>query len=291
MKISVVIPNFNGQTLLERFLPLLYKSLEYTNLSYEIIVVDDCSTDDSVSFLKQNYNEITLIEKKVNEGFGLTANAGIMRSSGDYLLLLNSDISLSESYISDCLEPFKKEDLFAVMGIANDDSSHPQTGGILYRKGFFKIRKVRNTSDAQTHFVSGANAIFDTKKLKELGGFNPIYSPYYYEDDDLSFRALQKGWKSLFLKDAHCFHLGSHTIKNNCNKNKVKQIYFRNKLIFNYLYTKSPKNVFLVKTFLIDVLPQVFIGKFWMMKSFRNCLTKVRAILFALVYQAEILVN
>ena len=73
--LSVILPNYNGRQLLQRNLPSLFTALK--GLEHEVIVVDDCSGDDSVSFLQQHYPQITLIQNPHNLGFSATCNAGI----------------------------------------------------------------------------------------------------------------------------------------------------------------------------------------------------------------------
>lgn len=273
--LTVLIPNYNGKGLLKQFLPSIFDALAYANVSYEFIVVDDCSTDDSVSFLASNYPEITVLENSTNQGFALTCNKGIAAASGEKLLLLNSDIKLDPSYIKTCLDRFKGDKTFAVSGIAKDNSLRPQRTGVLFSKGFCSIKKKKNTDSNETHFVSGANSMFDTQKLKQIGGFNPIYSPYYFEDDDLSMRAHKRGWKSFFVKEAECLHLGAHTIKTCSQKKKIKEIYFRNKFIFNHLHSSSPQYLYNIKSFSVSVLPRLLIGQFWIWNSFFEYTRKI----------------
>ncbi|MBL1407808.1 glycosyltransferase family 2 protein [Sphingobacterium faecale] len=277
MTITVLIPNYNGRTLLEKFLPSVFASLDVARAEYEFIIVDDCSSDSSVEFLRSNYPEIKVIQNDKNLGFSKTCNRGIMAAQGDRLLLLNSDIQLTPNYIKVCLESFVDQNTFAIMGQAIDSSCKPQTTGILYKQRIFSVKKYANHSNNETHFVSGANSVYDTNKLKELRGFNPIFSPYYFEDDDLSFRAMQKGWKSYFIKEAICFHLGSSSIKSAAKKRKIKRIYFRNKLIFNRLHCKSSTSSFNRKVLATTVLPKYCAGQFWIWNSYRDSLTLMQS--------------
>ena len=87
--VSVVIPNFNGRQLLERYLPAVEIALRHPSVSAsEIIVSDDCSTDDSVAFLHKNYPNVIVIESARNEGFAPASNRGIARATMDYVLML-----------------------------------------------------------------------------------------------------------------------------------------------------------------------------------------------------------
>lgn len=268
MLLSVLIPNYNGKELLKKNIPSIQAALEYAGVSHEIIIVDDCSTDSSSEFLRENYPEIIIIQNDVNLGFSKTCNRGIAQCKGTYTLLLNSDIELTQTYIQKCLSHFTKDDIFAVTGIAIDNSSHPQTTGVLYRKGLFSIKKYANHINNETHFVSGANSIYDTDKLKQLKGFNPIFSPYYFEDDDLSYRAMLNDWKSYFIKDAICFHQGSASIKSAASKRKIKRTYFRNKMIFNRLHSGASTSIFNNKLLALDIFPKVCLGKIWILGSY-----------------------
>jgi len=272
MLLSVLIPNYNGKELLKKNIPSIQAALEYAGVSHEIIIVDDCSTDSSIEFLQQNYPEIIVLENAVNLGFSRTCNHGIAKSKGNYLLLLNSDIELSQTYIQKCLSHFTNDNIFAITGIAIDNSSQPQTTGVLYRKGLFTIKKYANHIDNETHFVSGANSMYDSAKLKQLNGFNPIFSPYYFEDDDLSYRAMLKNWKSYFIKDAICFHQGSASIKSSASKRKIKRTYFRNKMIFNHLHSNISDKTANLKILTLNVIPKLIIGQFWIWRSFSNYL-------------------
>jgi GT2 family glycosyltransferase len=274
--LSVIIPNYNGRILLEKFLPSVFSALAYAKVHYEFIIIDDFSKDSSIEFLKTEHPEIKIIQNKTNLGFAKTCNKGIMAAKGEKILLLNSDIQLTESYIKTCLDNFVGENTFAVMGLPIDQNPKSQTTGLLFKQGYFLIKKQKNFNNNETHFVSGANSLYDTKKLQQLQGFNPIFSPYYFEDDDLSFRAMKMGWKSYFIKEAICYHLGSSTIKSAAKKSKIKRVYFRNKLIFNRIHCKSSTTSFNIKALATSVLPKCFVGKFWMWNSYKEFLILIQ---------------
>jgi len=98
--ISVVIPNYNGEKLFPRTLAPLLSVMQQTNLPFEIFIVDDCSTDGSIHYIEENFPEIKVIRSEVNKGFSATINKGIFASQYELVLLLNSDIILTEGYFS-----------------------------------------------------------------------------------------------------------------------------------------------------------------------------------------------
>jgi GT2 family glycosyltransferase len=114
--ISVVIPNYNGKTLLEQNLPHVIEALQKSGMEYEIIISDDASTDNSVAFVKQNYPFIYLITSQSNQGFSVTINKGIMASTCDLVFALNSDVQVSPEYFQSQLKYFEAKDTFGVMG-------------------------------------------------------------------------------------------------------------------------------------------------------------------------------
>src|SRR3989344_690195 len=119
-KISVIIPNFNGKELLAKNLPDVIKNCP----NCQIIVVDDGSDDESVEFLKKNFREIEVIESKKNEGFAKTVNLGAQKARGDYLLLLNTDVSTKPGFLQKALDHFEKNKTNKIFAVGLCDISH-----------------------------------------------------------------------------------------------------------------------------------------------------------------------
>lgn len=242
--ISVVIPNYNGKHLLEANIPSVLEALRFTEAEKEIIVIDDASTDSSVQFMKQHYPNIQLTVNETNQGFSPTINKGIFAAKHQLVLCLNSDVELSPDYFKHQLKYFEKADTFGVMGkIIDQADKHLQDAG-KYPKISFKGIKgsynyIPNSLPTEmwlpTFFLSGANALIDRKKLIELGGFNELFAPFYFEDADLGIRAWRIGWKCYFEPQAVCMHALSSTIKK-LQSDKVKTIIERNRILFNYLH-------------------------------------------------------
>lgn len=242
--ISVVIPNYNGKHLLEVNLPSVFTALKFANLKYEVIVVDDASIDDSVSFVQQHYPEIILLKNELNKGFSPTINKGIFAAKQELVLALNSDVQLTEDYFVEQLKYFEKPDTFGVMGhITDTDSPRVQDSGkfpsIRFKgiKTTYNYIPLANTSEKwlPSFFLSGANALMDRNKLMELKGFDEIFAPYYYEDADLGIRAWRAGWCLYVEPKSVCMHSISSTI-GKVKPEKVKIIAERNRIILNHLH-------------------------------------------------------
>ena len=104
MKVSVIIPNYNGQKLLADNLPHVLKACP----NCEIIVVDDASTDNSVSFLNSKFPQIKIIQNKSNMRFAKTCNFGAQKAEGDILVFLNSDVRPEKDFLPHVLKHFEK---------------------------------------------------------------------------------------------------------------------------------------------------------------------------------------
>jgi GT2 family glycosyltransferase len=243
--ISVVIPNYNGKILLEENLPYLIEALNKSGMDYEIIISDDASTDNSVSFIKKNYPFIYIITSQSNHGFSITINKGIMASTCDLVFALNSDVQVTQDYFLSQMKYFENKDTFGVMGriigLNNDsiqDGAKYPIKTLLSIKSTFNyiLKKPSDEKKTPSLFLSGANALMDRKKVQELGGFDEIFSPFYGEDVDLSLRAWRLGWRCYYEHNAICRHPSSTTINAFHKKKKVKIISLRNKLVFHSIH-------------------------------------------------------
>jgi len=238
MTASIVIPNFNGEKLLEKNLPFVLAAKEnLVNDIIEIIVVDDGSQDNSAKFVKENYPEIKLIKHTKNRGFSTTVNTGARMSKGELLVLLNSDVVPEKDFLVSAMKLFKEKDIFAV-------SLHEK--GYTWAKGFFKdgylqIGPGKETSKPHISFwVSGGSGVFRKEMWKKLGGMDEkLLSPFYWEDIDLCYRAAKRGWKILWDSDSHVEHKHESTISKLPRK-YVERIRERNQLLFIWKNIHSP---------------------------------------------------
>lgn len=245
LNISVVIPNYNGVHLFPETLPALYKALENTGRLYEIIIIDDCSKDSSIDYLNQHYPDIKLLQNELNSGFSVTINKGIYAAKNELVLLLNSDVKLSETYFQNQFRYFDLPDTFGVMGKItgwNDDGV--QDGAKYPRFEGFKLKTSQNylptdpkkDSFLYSMYLSGANALVRRDNLVLLNGFNELFSPFYMEDVDLSVRAWRVGWRCYFEPLSICRHKTSESIRTKEKKKHIRIIYNRNKLYFHAIH-------------------------------------------------------
>ena len=276
--ISVIMPNYNGRALLKTYLPYTFTALNESKLDYEVIIIDDCSTDDSILFLKAEYPEVTIIKNEQNQGFSKSCNAGIVAASKSLTMLLNTDVKLSPDYFEGLISYFDHPETFGVMGriIGMEDELIQDAARIPALSGF-KIQPSRfyysadSTVKVPTLYLSGANALVSTEKLQALEGFNEIFSPFYAEDLDLGVRAWRNGWTCYYHHHAICKHQISSTTRNLKKAKYIKMIYFRNRYIFYHLHWRGFNLALLhLQLFVTDFLFSVLIFNRYKVKAYLN---------------------
>jgi GT2 family glycosyltransferase len=229
MNVSVVIPNVNGQELMKKNLPSLFDAVKYKNNKIiEVIVIDDGSSDNSVVFLQKNYRQIKLIKHTKNRGFSASVNTGVRVAKGDLILLLNTDVIPSKKFLEKVLPLFRKKDVFAVS--LHEDGYGPAKG--FFEDGYIQLAMGAENDQTQPSFyVSGGSGVFRKSIWRELGGMDDkLFSPFYWEDIDLCYRAAKRGYKNLWCSDGLVVHKHESTISK-FPKKYVEKIKERNQLL------------------------------------------------------------
>ncbi|MCZ3367114.1 MULTISPECIES: glycosyltransferase family 2 protein [Methanobacterium] len=226
-KILVIIPNFNGR----HFLKTCLDSIKKQNyLFYEVIIIDNASSDESVRYIHENYPEFTLIQNKENLGFAAAVNQGIRSSSSEYVFLLNNDVELEPDSISNLLKCIEKDErIFAVsskMIRYNDRRKMDDAGDEYTILGW--TRKVGDgkspdlyVAERETFSACAGAALYRRSILDELGCFDENFFAYM-EDVDISYRARIQGYKCVYCPEAVIYHFGSGTSGSKYNEFKIR---------------------------------------------------------------------
>jgi GT2 family glycosyltransferase len=276
LNISVVIPNYNGVHLFPLTLPALFDALAYSGKLFEIIMVDDCSTDDSVNYVKENFREVVVLTNASNSGFSKTINKGIFAAQYELVFLLNSDVKITRDYFVDQFRYFQTTDTFGVMGkiIGWDDNrvqdaaKYPEFEGFKLKTSFNYVSDSAGDTMLYSMYLSGANALVDRKKLLQLEGFDELFSPFYMEDVDLSIRAWRVGWKCYFEPSSICRHRTSTSIASKEKRDFIKTIYNRNKMYFHAIHLDGFSQAGWYIQTLFELLFRVITFQFFYLKSF-----------------------
>ncbi len=214
--VSVIVLNWNNKQDLEVCLNSLAKQ---TYPNYEVIVVDNASTDDSVNLVKKKFSKFRLIENKENYGFAKGNNIGINQANGTYIITLNNDTKVDPKWIEEYVK------------LAEE---HPEVGSLSCKMLFFDKPEIINSIGLKLYWDGkavdegineedneqyegirevfgpcGGSAFFRKEALEDVKLDRDYYDSdfgFYSEDLDLSFRLQLKGWKCLYAPKAKLFH-------------------------------------------------------------------------------------
>ncbi len=230
MRFSIIIPNWNGEKLLKKNFPSVMLSQ-----ADEVIVVDNGSTDGSLQYLKkikESKNQrikIKIIENKKNEGFARAVNQGVKTARGEIVILLNNDVVPEKDFLEPLKKDFQDKKVFAI-SLNEPQWSWAQGKWI---KGFVEHKPGLKTKIPHISFwASGGSGAFRRKIWLKLGGFNEIFSPFYWEDIDLSYRAWKRGYQILWEPKSVVHHRHESTIGSNFSSGYISFISQRNQLLF-----------------------------------------------------------
>jgi GT2 family glycosyltransferase len=247
--VSIVIPNFNGAAILEVNLPKVIKACHDYDGKCEIIVVDDASSDHSVEMLQHSFSQVKLIRHNENQGFADTVHTGISAASHEIIILLNSDVWPHTDFISPLVKTLLNcSNVFAVTPLVYDPEGRPQNfswNRYTFVRGTFKstawkledalLRRERE-GPLKSLYASGGSMAVRKDRFLNLGGFLPIYKPFYSEDMDLCTRAWMHGWQTLFEPRSKVVHDHIGTIKRFFRSKKIRITRIRNRNYYTWLY-------------------------------------------------------
>lgn len=241
MRISIVIPNCNGEDLLKKNLPKVFEALKVYEKKAgddtEVIIVDDKSTDGSVVFLQSQHAKLFVNNK--NLGFSSTVNRGVREAKGEIVVLLNTDVVPEKDFLEPLIKHFKDPNVFAVGCM---DKSIEQERVILRGRGVgfwqrgFLVHARGEVDNTNTLWASGGSGAFRKSIWEKLGGFNQLYNPFYWEDIDLSYRAIKCGYTILFESKSIVLHEHEEgVIKKTYSPFQIKTMAYRNQFMFVWL--------------------------------------------------------
>ncbi|WP_104736038.1 glycosyltransferase family 2 protein [Hanstruepera ponticola] len=254
MKIAVVILNWNGKKLLEQFLPSVISNSE----GADVYVADNASTDDSVSFLKNNFPSVTIIQNSENGGYAKGYNEALKSIEADIFCLLNSDIEVTKNWLAPIQDTFKNlEDTAIIQPKILDYKNKTYfeyagaAGGFIDKFGYPYCRgRIFNTvekdkgqyNDEQNIFWASGACLFIRKPVfDKLGGFDESFFAHM-EEIDLCWRAFNMGYKTQYIGLSKVYHVGGATLQN--TNPKKTYLNFRNSLFT--LVKNAPGNLFIL---------------------------------------------
>lgn len=291
MDLSIVIVNWNTVDYLKGCLVSIYENIK--GISFEIIVVDNASSDGSSEMLRNNFPQVKLIANEENVGFAKANNQAIKESKGKYILLLNPDTLVSSGSINEMVDFMEANLKTAVSGpsLINEDRT-PQrsawmdfpTLGAFFVSYFYLyklprlwfVKKYELPEDVykptEVAHVSGACMMLRRVALEDVGLLDEQFY-MYLEETDLCYRMRQRGWKTYFLPRAQILHYGRKSTEKNFFK--MTQEGTKSYCVFFRKHFKNPIKIFILKAI-------IFIGV-----SLRMAISFLQFIIFRDNYKKE----
>jgi GT2 family glycosyltransferase/SAM-dependent methyltransferase len=255
-EVSIIIPVYNK---FQYTLNCLKSILDTTTGSYEVIVVDDASTEPEAKNVKKIRN-IRLIKNRRNLGFVGSCNRGAKISKGQYLLFLNNDTIATENWLTPLLELIKRGDVGGVGAkLIYPDGTLQEAGGIIWNDASgWNYGRGDDPKKPQYNYVrdvdycSGAALLIKRDLFEQVGGFDERFKPGYYEDTDLCFSIRELGYRILYQPLSVVIHFEgisngtdlSSGIKKYQEINRFKFFKKWENLLKEHYYPATPENVF-----------------------------------------------
>jgi len=259
-KTAVVILNWNGKKFLEKFLPAV---IEKSSASADVYVADNCSSDDSVCFLKQKFPQVKIIKNKKNYGFSAGYNQALKQIEAEYFVLLNSDIEVTDNWIEPVINlmesdktigacqpklmSFNDKSLFEYAGAAGgfiDKYGYPFCRGRLFQT--IEEDKNQYNDTIEIFWATGACLFVRAEIFKKLGGLDDDFFAHM-EEIDICWRMKNAGYKIMYCPNSTVYHVGGGTL----HKSNAKKTYlnFRNNLslLFKNLPNKDFYKIFILR--------------------------------------------
>ncbi len=261
IELSIIIVSYNTKKITRNCLRSIETSLKRSSLRYEIIVVDNASTDGTIELLTSlRVNELRVIQNEKNMGFAKANNQGSNEARGKYILLLNSDTVVLDNAIEKLLQFYKQNELtIQFLGgklFNKDHSPQPSCGpfysplvifGALFLKGdYWGLTRYSPNTTKEVDWISGACILTKKEHYESVEGFDEqIFM--YMDEIDLFYRAKEKGCRVFFYPEAEFTHLGSASSRGRTYP--ILQVY-RGFLYFYKKHHNTWLSIFLLKCML-----------------------------------------
>ncbi|GAF05628.1 glycosyltransferase family 2 protein [Saccharicrinis fermentans] len=286
-KVAVVILNWNGEKLLQEFLPIV---IEHSKLEgVEVVVADNASTDHSVQVIENKFPSVKVIRMDNNYGFAGGYNRALQQVESEYVVLLNSDVAPGINWLPPLIQEMETHPQTAICVPKIKSYRQPTyfeyagaAGGYIDPCGFTFCKgrifdvieedKGQYNQSASVFWASGAAMMIRSKLYTETGGLDEDFFAHM-EEIDLCWRLKNRGWDIRYIANSEVFHLGGATL-DYTNPQKV-YLNFRNNLFL--LIKNLPKNKWFFKLFLRMILDGLAAVKFLLSGKIYSCWSVLKA--------------
>lgn len=212
--ISIIIPVFNNFKMTYDCVKSIVE--QGAGVPFEIIIVDDCSRDETVLASFVFSGGIRLVRNAANQGFIRSCNGGFDAARGKYVVFLNNDTVVKPHWLDELYQTVANDPTIGIVGakLLSSDGTLQESGGIVWRLGdAWNWGRGESADDPRfcylrdADYVSGACLMLEASLFAKLGKFDELYLPMYYEDTDLCFRARQLGYRVVVQPMSEVIHL------------------------------------------------------------------------------------
>lgn len=281
MELSIIIVNYNTRDLTTQTIESVINTLK-SNVDYEIILVDNNSTDGSIEFLESNFSQIKIIKNTCNLGFSKANNTAIKQSKGNYVLLLNSDTIVLENCLEECVTYMEKNKDIGVLGckllLENGELDHackrgfPKPEASLFyllklnrifpenkKFGQYTMGYLNEDEVNEVDSLTGAFMMLRREIISEVGLLDEDFF-MYGEDLDWCFRIKEAGWKVVYYPKAKIIHYKGGSSK----KKGFKTIYefHRAMLLFYNKHYISRYNILVTSSVYLGICSKLVLSLF-----------------------------
>ena len=208
-KVSIIIINYNGQELLEKCLDSLFK-IDYEN--FEVIIVDNNSTDNTVEFVAKNYPSVIIVKLDSNKGFAEPNNIGAKIAKGEFLLFLNNDTIVNPTFLNELVLEITKNSKTAICQslLLRPDRTIDSSGDFIDKIGVVYNSKTIITNVRKIFSPRAASMLIKKNVFDKLNGFDEKFI-FSFEDVDLGWRTWILGYESFIVPKSIVYHIGGIT--------------------------------------------------------------------------------
>lgn len=275
--VSLVVVNYNGQDIIGQCLNSLVKA-DYPENRYEIIVVDNASTDSSISIIKK-FSKARLIQNKQNLGY-VVVNSCLGKVKGKYIFILNNDLEMEKSCLKRAIETMEKDSSIGVIApkFVNYYSRGIESSGTWVSRSFYTGHYIDRNERQKKKEIPYLGIEMIRADIARKFGY--IYDPDYFiygEDLDLSLRFRLLGYKTIYVPDAVIYHMHAATTKKS-RSHKMTFLLERN-LLMTYFKILSFKNILLLFPY-VFFMRAVGAAKDILSFQFMNAFARIKAILW-----------
>ena len=211
--ISIIVLTWNGIRLIQECFPQIVAATQQINIPYEIILVDNGSADNTLSYVSKMWPDIHIIALEKNRGYSKANNYAAHCARYDTLLFVNNDLVFDNGFIESLIHRLEDPAVFAVAPKILKWDRRTVDDGLRYgeyHSGLFSVHlEVDKDKIDLPHLITffcGACFVCRKERFFELGGFDEMYTPYAWEDLDLAYRAWKRGYTIVYEPQAVCYH-------------------------------------------------------------------------------------